>query len=115
MRCLVAGFLLLLQLGPLAAAGWCLHATGETAVSECGGSMPAMPEMPGMPVGGSPSDHAPAPDCATMTVCAATAPAVPQELVVACLPEPPGAFAFNTPPAILPGDPVAPPQPPPIS
>lgn len=50
-----------------------------------------------------------------MTVCAATAPAVPQDLVVACLPDSPGAFAFNTPPAILPGDPVAPPQPPPIS
>lgn len=112
MRRLVAGFLLLLQLGPLAAAGWCLHATTVAAATECGS---AMPEMPGMPGGGSPSDHAPAPDCATMTVCAATAPAVPQDLVVACLPDSPGAFAFNTPPAILPGDPVAPPQPPPIS
>lgn len=115
MRHLAATLLLLVQLAPLVAAGLCLHATAETTVSECGGSMPGMPEMPGMPVGGSPSDHAPAPDCALMIACAATAPAVPQDLVVACLPERLGAIAFNTPPAILPGDPVAPPQPPPIS
>lgn len=112
MRRLLAGFLLLLQLGPLAAAGWCLHATTAAAAAECGGEMP---EMPGMPAGGSPSDHAPAPDCASMIICAATAPAVPQDLVVACQPARLGVFAFNTPPAILPGDPVAPPQPPPLS
>ncbi len=115
MRRLAATLLLLVQLAPLAAAGLCLHATAETTVSECGGSMPAMPEMPGMPGGTSPSDHAPAPDCATMTVCAATAPAVPQDVILVCLPAGPSAFAFSTPPAILPGDPVAPPQPPPIS
>ncbi len=107
MRMIAGVFLVLLQLGPLAGAGICMHAAPQPE-AKC-----PMP-MSGMDHESSPSHSAPAQDCAQMMVCAPTAPMVPVTLQLFGA-TPRASTAYSTPSALLPGDPVAPPQPPPIA
>lgn len=100
--------LLLIQLGPLAGAGLCLHAASQPA-EHCATPMEGM-----APNEADRSHHSSSPDCALMTVCAPSAPVVPQATVHTFSPGLLAATRFSTPPALLPGDPIAPPQPPPI-
>lgn len=107
MRSLVTVLLVMLQLGPLAGAGICMHAAPQPE-AKC-----PMP-MPGMDHESGPSHSAPAQDCAQMVVCAPTAPMVPATLQLFGA-TPPASTEYSSPSTLHPGDPVAPPQPPPIA
>lgn len=107
MRRLVGTLLLLLfQFGPLAGAVLCMHAAAQPE-ADCGMPMPGMPHENGRP------HSSPTQDCAQMAVCGPAVPMVPvavRELAVTR----PSPVAFSTPASLLPGDPITPPQPPPI-
>ncbi len=107
MRMIVGVCLLLLQLGPLAGAGICLHAE-RAPKAECPMPMPGMPDHNQQPPSGGPQD------CALMALCAPAAPMVPVtiHLFGATLP---AATDYSAPAALSAGDPIAPPQPPPIA
>lgn len=100
--------LLLIQLGPLAGAGLCLHAASRPA-DHCATPMEDMPlqerDRP---------HHGPTQDCALMAVCAPIAPVVPEGVVQAFSAVLSTPARFTGPPSLLQGDPIAPPQPPPI-
>ena len=108
MRFLVSVVLLLVQLGPLAGAGMCLHAAAQPK-AEC--SMP----MQGMPHDNHQSHSSSSQECAQMVVCAPAASIVPQLAVRQFGTTPPSHTTFSTPASLVPGAPIAPPQPPPIA
>ncbi|MEO8140639.1 MAG: hypothetical protein ABI742_13380 [Gemmatimonadota bacterium] len=107
MRLLVSVMLLLVQLGPLAGAGMCLHAAAQPK-AEC--SMP----MQGMPHDNQQQHSSSSQECAQMVVCAPAAPMVLQVAVQLLGKSLPSHTNFSTPASLFPGDPIAPPQPPPI-
>ena len=107
MRAMLNVVMLLIQLGPLAGAGTCMHAAAQPK-AEC--SMP----MNGMPHDNRQQRSSAAPDCAAMVICAPTAPVVPQVAVRFFGTTRPGFTNFSTPASLVAGDAVAPPQPPPI-
>lgn len=109
MRRLLGLLLLLIQFGPLAGAGLCLH-TASQPEEQCATSMDGMP-----PQQAPRQHHAPTQDCALMAVCAPTAPMVPEGVVQAVRTERTTFTLYSNPPSLLPGDPIAPPQPPPIA
>ena len=109
MRRMIGTVLLLLQLGPLAAAGLCLHAASQPE-ERCSTSMDGMPRQQTRS-----QHHAPAQGCALMVVCAPAAPVVPGDLVHAVPTDLPTLTLYSNPPSLFPGDPIAPPQPPPIA
>jgi len=108
MRCIVGLLLLLVQLGPLAGAGMCLHAAAQPK-DEC--SMP----MQGMAHENDQSHPSPGQDCAQMVICAPAAPVVPQVAVQLFGVTQPNSTNYSAPASLFPGDPIAPPQPPPIA
>jgi len=107
MRRLATVLVILLQLGPLAGAGICMHAE-RAPKAECPMPMPGMPDHNQQPPSGGPQD------CALMALCAPAAPMVPVALQT-LVPAPPPATDYTSPATLLSGDPVAPPQPPPIA
>ena len=106
MRLLISAVFLMAQLGPLAGAAMCLHAQVQ-ARNEC--SMP----MPDMEQPGDRPQHAPTSDCAHMAVCAPPTPVVPAASVRALAAPLPTLASYPTPSSLLPGEPLAPPDPPP--
>jgi len=107
MRSLISVLLLLLQLGPLAGAGICMHAAAQ-AKAECSMPMQGMTHENGRP------HSSPMQECAQMVVCAPVAPMVPVTVQLFGVTQP-GFTYYSTPASLLPGDPIAPPQPPPIA
>ncbi len=106
MRQFLIALVLLLQFGPLAGAAVCLHA-GAQPRGECSMPMKGMTHETGIP------HSSPTQDCAQMVVCAPAALMVPvtvQQFGVTA----PSSITYTTPASLLPGDPIAPPQPPPI-
>src|SRR3970282_867102 len=75
MRRMLGLLLLLIQLGPLAGAGLCLHAATQPA-EHCATPMEGMP-----PHETDRSHHSASPDCALVAVCAPSAPVLPQAAV----------------------------------
>ena len=108
MRFLVSVVLLLVQLGPVAGAGMCLHADVQPK-AECSMPMQGVTHESGRPYSSSSQD------CAQMVVCAPAAPMVLQGAVQLLGKSPPSHTTFSTPASLVPGDPIAPPQPPPIA
>lgn len=109
MRRMLGLLLLLIQLGPVAGAGLCLHAAAQPA-EHCATPMEGMaPNEPDR------SHHGSSPDCALMAFCAPSAPVVPQAPVHTFSSDLLAATRYSDPPELLPGDPIAPPQPPPIA
>jgi len=106
MRRLASALLLLLQLGSLAGAGLCMRAAVQPR-PEC-----AMP-MQGMTHEADRPHSSPAHDCAQMVFCAPAIPMVPVTVHEFAVTHP-SSTAFTTPASLLSGDPIAPPQPPPI-
>lgn len=109
MRRFMGLLLLLIQFGPLAGAGLCLHAASQPE-EQCATSMDGMPQQQTRH-----QHHAPSQDCALMAVCAPAAPVVPGDPVHAVSTDLPTLTLYSNPPSLLPGDPIAPPQPPPIA
>lgn len=107
MRRLVGALLLILQLGPFAGAGICMHAAAQPK-PECAMPMQGMTHETGKP------HSAPTQDCARMVVCAPAAPMVPVTVELFVV-ERPTHTDYSTPAPLLQGDPIAPPQPPPIA
>ncbi len=108
MRRIMGLLLVLTQLGPLAGAGLCLHMASQSA-EHCAAPMEGMSTEQAPP-----SSPGPAHDCALMSICAAAAPVVPESIVQALSTSPRAFWRYSNPPSLLPGDPIAPPQPPPI-
>jgi len=106
MRRLLGTLLLLLQFGPLAGAGLCLHAAAQPK-AECAMPMQGMTHETGKP------HSTPTQDCAQMVVCSPAAPMVPVTVELFAVTQP-TSTVYSTPSSLIPGDPVAPPQPPPI-
>lgn len=107
MRSAVAVLLLLLQFGPLAGAGICMRAASQPK-TECSMPMPGMTHESGRP------NSTPTQDCAQMVVCAPAAPVVPAVALQSWGLTPAARTTFSNPSSLLAGDPIAPPQPPPI-
>ncbi|MDZ4865106.1 MAG: hypothetical protein SGJ01_16925 [Gemmatimonadota bacterium] len=107
MRPLLSVVLLLLQLGPFAGAGICMHAAAQPQ-TEC--SMP----MNGMPHDDQQKHSRSSQDCAAMVVCAPAAPMILQVAVQVFSQTQPSHTNFSTPASLFAGDAAAPPQPPPI-
>ena len=108
MRRLLVVALLLVQFGPLAGAGLCLHAAAQPK-GEC--SMP----MKGMRQDDRHSQPSSSQDCAQMAVCTPAAPMVAQVAVQLVDVTQPSYANFSTPSSLRSSEPIAPPQPPPIS
>lgn len=108
LRPLLAVVLLLLQVAPAVGAGVCWY-HAATRAEPC--DMP----MQGATQGNDWSHSSRSQDCAQMTVCAPAAPAVLQKTVQFFGFTQPSRSSFSTPPGFLAGDPIAPPQPPPIA
>jgi hypothetical protein len=106
-RPLLGAVLLLLQLTPVLGAGVCLYHVANTAAS-C--DMP----MQNTSHDNDRSHSSPSHDCAHMAVCTPGAPAVPQVALQLLGFAQPTHRSFPTPTFLFPGDPTAPPQPPPI-
>ena len=106
MRRLLGILCLLLQFGPFAGAGLCMHAAAHP---KAGCEMPAQ----GMSHESGQPDSTPTHGCAQMAICAPVAPmvAVAVELQAATQPN---SADFSNPALLLAGEPIAPPQPPPI-
>jgi hypothetical protein len=107
MRRLIGTLLLLLQFGPLAGAGLCMRAAAQPK-AECAMPMQGMPHETGKP------HSTPTQDCAHMVVCAPAAPMVPVTVELSAVAQPTHTD-YSTPAPLLLGDPIAPPQPPPIA
>ncbi len=107
MRRTIGLLLLLIQLGPVAGAGLCLHAASLRA-DHCATPMEGMQQESDRP------HHGPSQDCALMVLCAPAGPVVPGGVVLAFSAVLPTPARFTNPPSLLQGDPIAPPQPPPI-
>lgn len=107
MRKVAALGLLLVQLQPFVGAGICLHATVQQ--EEC--SMPANEPAPDT----EQSERTPPPECSQMAICAPASPVIPQTVLRLLSPALPGYVAYSSPALFLPGDTIAPPQPPPIA
>ncbi len=106
MRQFASVLLLVLQFGPLAGAGICMRAAAQPK-AECAMPMRGMAHETGTP------HSTPTQDCAQMVVCAPAAPIVPvtaQHFGVTL----PASPDYSTPATLLPGEPLTPPQPPPI-
>lgn len=108
MRSTIGLLLLLIQLGPLAGAGLCLHAASRPA-EHCAAPMEGVQQESDRPQ--QSSTH----DCALIAVCAPTAQVVPGGDALAFSAVLPIPARFTNPPSLLQGDPIAPPQPPPIA
>lgn len=106
MRRFVALGFLLVQLQPLVGAGIC-HAA--VLHEECG--MPASERASGT----DHSERTSPPECSQMAICAPASPVIPQTALRLLSPTLPGYVAYSSPALFLPGDPIAPPQPPPIA
>ena len=106
MRRLASALLLLLQLGPLAGAAVCMRAEAQPK-AECAMPMQGMTHENGLP------HSAPTQDCALMVVCAPAAPVVPVAIQLFGVVKP-TSTDYSTPASLFPGEPIAPPQPPPI-
>lgn len=106
MRRLTTTLLLLLQLGPLAGAGICIRAAAQSA-NGCVLPMQGMTPDDGQP------HSSPAQDCPLMIVCAPTAPMIAVTVQMFGVARP-ASTDYSTPASLLPGDPIAPPQRPPI-
>lgn len=109
MRRTLGLLLVLIQFGPLVGAGLCLHAASRP-VEHC-----AIPMDGKVPDDLNPSRHNAPGDCALMPFCASSAPIVPQGVLQAFSTQLPTTTPFSIPGALLPGDPIAPPHPPPIA
>lgn len=107
MRLLVSVVLLMVQFGPLAGAGMCMRAAAQPK-AECSMPMQGMTHDDGRPYPSSSQD------CAQMVICAPAAPVVPELAVQFFGISQPGHTNYSTPAALFPGDPIVPPQPPPI-
>lgn len=107
MRRLLGTLLLLLQFGPLAGAGLCMHAAAQPK-AECAMPMQGRPHDTGKP------HSIPTQDCAQRVVCAPAAPMVPVTVELFAVMQP-NSTDYSTRASFLPGDPTAPPQPPPIA
>lgn len=107
MRKLLALGLLLIPFQPVIAAGMCWHAAAHA--EDCG--MPAQDMTPDS----DQSQHNAPPDCTKLAICAPSAPVIPQAALQLVSPSLPSCAQYSTPALLLPGDPVAPPQPPPIA
>lgn len=106
MRKVLGALVLLLQFGPLAAAGICLHAAAQPK-TECSMPVKDMAHETGAPHSSQTQG------CAQMVLCAPAAPMVPVTVLsfkVAL----PSSTNFANPASLLSVDPIAPPQPPPI-
>lgn len=117
MKALVAALMFFLQLQPLVGAAVCLHGSGATR-SACemvdGGRRGVTPAADLGQASVAPAGS-PAHGCTLAQVCAASAPAIPQFGTHFQL-----AFLIHDAPAkitasLAPGDPAAPPLPPPIA
>ncbi len=106
MRQFLIALVLLLQFGPLAGAGVCLHAAAQPK-AECSMPMKGMTHETGIP------HSSPTQDCAQMVVCAPAAPMVPVTVQYFGVTAPSSA-SYSSPASLLSSDPIAPPQPPPI-
>lgn len=107
MRRLLGTLLLILQFGPLAGAAVCMHVAAQPK-TECAMPMQGMTHETGQP------HSAPTQDCALMVVCAPASPVVPgtvQQLTISK----PTSTDYSAPASLLSGDPISPPQPPPIA
>jgi hypothetical protein len=85
-----------------------MHA-GVQPTAECSMPMQGMTHENGRP------HSSPTQDCAQMAVCAPAAPIVPQVAVQLFGITQPRHTNYSTPATLFPGDPIAPPQPPPIA
>lgn len=107
MRSLIGVLLLLVQLHPVLGAGVCLRAAYRTD-DRCSKPMKDMPQqdsrLPQVPPDG----------CPLMAVCAPGGPVVPQAAVRLFGHQLQAALPHSNPVALLPADPIAPPNPPPI-
>jgi hypothetical protein len=106
MRKLVGALLLLLQFGPLAGAAVCMHAAAQPK-AECAMPMQGMTHETGQP------HSAPTQDCALMVICAPAALVVPAAIQQFTVSKP-TSTDYSAPASLLSGDPISPPQPPPI-
>lgn len=108
MRQFIGILWLVAQLAPFAGAGVCAHDAMQ-AETQCSEPMQGMPQD----AHHGRSNHSQ--DCAQMFVCAPTtqfAPVANAELItIVNL----GSSNYSSPASLFPGDPIAPPQPPPIS
>lgn len=106
MRRLLGILCLLLQFGPFAGAGLCMHAAAQPK-SEC--EMPVQDSGHETGKQHSPSTHG----CAQMAICASVAPIMPVAVELTAVTHPRSAD-YSNPALLLAGDPITPPQPPPI-
>lgn len=104
---LLALGLLLTQLRPFVAAGICLHAAAQHA-DQCG------PMQEETPVSGRSHESIPS-GCNLMAVCDPSAPSMVQPALHLERPSLPAYREYSSPSLLLQGDPIAPPQPPPIA
>ena len=104
---LMGGLLVLLaQFGPLAGAGLCLHAAAQPKM-DCSAPMTGMPKDSG-------HQHPdPLQNCGQMAICTPVAQVAPLATVHLLVITATGNANFATPTSLSPGDPTAPPQPPP--
>ena len=107
MRRLIGTLLLLLQFGPLAGAGLCMRVAARPR-AQCAMPMQGMSHETGKP------QSTPTQDCAQMPVCAPATPMVPVTVHLAAVAQPTHTD-YSTPAPLLLGEPIAPPQPPPIA
>ncbi|MEO7986351.1 MAG: hypothetical protein ABI766_07445, partial [Gemmatimonadales bacterium] len=107
MRLLVSVMLLMVQFGPLAGAGMCMRAAAQPK-AEC-----AMP-MQGTTHDNERPHSSSSQDCAQMVICAPSAPVIPEVAVRFFGISQPGHTSYSTPASLFSGDPIVPPQPPPI-
>jgi hypothetical protein len=106
MRRLLGTLLLLLQFGPLAGAGLCMHAAAQPK-AECAMPMQGMTRETGQP------HSAPTQDCALMVICAPATPVVPGAIQQFAISNSTSTTYYSQ-ASLLSGEPITPPQPPPI-
>ena len=108
MRQFIGILWLVTQLAPFAGAGVCAHEAMRSE-TECSEPMQGMPQDSQQ--GRSSHSH----DCAQMVVCAPITQVAPVATTTVITIVSFGSDNFSSPASLFPGDPIAPPQPPPIS